>query len=41
MPAALEDSITGAAFMTLAEAVVKQVDRRNAEMAPTKRVEVR
>lgn len=41
MPAALEDSITGAAFMTLAEAVVKQVDRRNAEMAPTKRVEVK
>ena len=40
-PAALEDSVTGVAFMNLAEAVVKQVDRRNEEMAPTKRVEVK
>lgn len=30
-----EDSVTGQAFMQLAETLVHQVDRRNAEMAPT------
>lgn len=40
-PAALNDTETGAAFVRLAEAVVRQVDRRNAELAPTKRVEVK
>ncbi|MEG2594675.1 MAG: Mrp/NBP35 family ATP-binding protein, partial [Bacteroides sp.] len=35
-PVALnEDSITGRAFLSLAAAVVRQVDRRNVEMAPT------
>jgi ATP-binding protein involved in chromosome partitioning len=40
-PAALDDSATGLAFMTLADTVVKKVDKRNAEMAPTLRVEVK
>jgi hypothetical protein len=38
---ALGDSLTGNAFMNLAETVVRQVELRNAEMAPTKRVEVK
>ncbi len=40
-PAALNDSDTGLAFNTLAETVVAQVEKRNAEMAPTKRVEMK
>ena len=40
-PSALNDSETGSAFNRLAEAVVKQVEKRNAELAPTKRVEVK
>jgi len=40
-PAALEDNATGIAFRNLAEMVVKQVEIRNAELAPTKRVEVK
>ncbi|MDZ7633690.1 MAG: Mrp/NBP35 family ATP-binding protein [Bacteroidales bacterium] len=40
-PAALSDSGTGLAFNTLAETVVAQVEKRNAEMAPTKRVEMK
>lgn len=40
-PVALnEDSITGRAFLSLAAAVVRQVDRRNVEMAPTQIVEL-
>ncbi len=40
-PVALnEDSITGRAFLQLAAAMVRQVDRRNAEMVPTKIVEI-
>ncbi|MEG0037575.1 MULTISPECIES: Mrp/NBP35 family ATP-binding protein [Bacteroides] len=40
-PVALnEDSITGRAFLSLAAAVVRQVDRRNVEMAPTQIVEM-
>lgn len=36
-PVALdENSVTGRAFLQLAAAVVRQVDRRNVEMAPTK-----
>lgn len=35
-----EDSITGRAFLSLAAAVVRQVDRRNVEMAPTQIVEM-
>jgi hypothetical protein len=31
--------VTGRAFLQLAAAVVRQVDRRNMEMAPTKIVE--
>jgi ATP-binding protein involved in chromosome partitioning len=41
MPAALDDSATGLAFMALADTVVKRIDKRNEEMAPTKRVEVK
>jgi ATP-binding protein involved in chromosome partitioning len=40
-PAALDDSGTGLAFIALAERVVEQVEKRNAEMAPTKRVEMK
>jgi len=40
-PVALEDSVTGTAFMKLADAVVNHVEKRNAEIAPTKRVEIR
>lgn len=40
-PVALdEDSVTGRAFLSLAAGVVRQVDRRNVEMAPTKIVEM-
>ena len=40
-PVALnEDSVTGRAFLSLAAAVVRQVDRRNVEMAPTQIVEM-
>lgn len=41
IPSALNDSETGRAFNRLAEAVVKQVEKRNAELAPTQRVEVK
>ncbi len=40
-PVALGDSLTGNAFMNLADTVVRQVELRNAEMAPTKRVEIK
>ncbi|MDR0893001.1 MAG: Mrp/NBP35 family ATP-binding protein [Mediterranea sp.] len=40
-PVALdEDSVTGRAFLSLAAAMVRQVDRRNVEQAPTKIVEM-
>lgn len=39
-PAALGDTVTGVAFMNLAETIVRQVDKRNAESAPTNRVKV-
>ena len=40
-PVALdEDTVTGRAFLSLAVSVVRQVDRRNVEMAPTKIVEM-
>lgn len=35
-----EDSMIGRAFLSLAASVVRQVDRRNVEMAPTKIVEM-
>jgi ATP-binding protein involved in chromosome partitioning len=41
-PVALDtDSITGRAFMQLAAALVRQVDKRNIEAAPTKIVDVK
>jgi ATP-binding protein involved in chromosome partitioning len=40
-PAALNDSETGNAFIRVAEAVVRQVEKRNSEQAPTKRVEMK
>ncbi|MCU0459134.1 MAG: Mrp/NBP35 family ATP-binding protein [Bacteroidales bacterium] len=40
-PVALDDSPTGVAFMKLADTVMAQVEKRNAEMAPTKKVEVK
>ncbi|WP_373843717.1 P-loop NTPase, partial [Bacteroides heparinolyticus] len=40
-PVALdENSVTGRAFLQLAAAVVRQVDKRNVEIAPTQIVEV-
>ena len=40
-PAVLDgDSVTGRAFLSLAASVVRQVDRRNVEMAPTQIVEM-
>lgn len=40
-PAALEqESLLGIYFRTLATSIVEQVDRRNAEQAPTQRVEI-
>lgn len=40
VPVALdEDSLTGRAFIQLAEELIKQTDKRNAELAPTKIVE--
>lgn len=40
-PAALNDNETGTAFLNLAEEIVRQVGKRNQEMAPTKRVVVK
>ncbi|THG55449.1 Mrp/NBP35 family ATP-binding protein [Bacteroides faecichinchillae] len=41
-PVALDDqTVTGRAFLSLAASVVRQVDRRNVEMAPTQVVEMR
>lgn len=40
-PVALDEkTVTGKAFLKLAAAIVRQVDRRNMEQSPTKRVEV-
>ncbi len=39
-PIALQDSITGQAFMELADAVTEAVDRRNSTMPATQKVEV-
>lgn len=39
-PAALEDSITGNAFMALAEQLVKSVGQRNIEKGPTVKLEI-
>lgn len=39
-PAALDDSVTGLAFMSLAEEVVQKVNKRNQEIEPTKRLEI-
>jgi ATP-binding protein involved in chromosome partitioning len=41
IPVALGDKETGAAFMDLADAVVRQVEKRNAEQAPTKTVQMK
>lgn len=40
-PAALKDDEPGSAFLRLAEAIVIQVEKRNAGMAPTKTVEMK
>lgn len=42
VPVALnEDSITGHAFRSLAESLVEQVENRNKNLDPTRRVEVK
>ena len=40
MPVALEDSITGNAFMKLANELVKRVGQRNKEQGPTVKLEI-
>jgi ATP-binding protein involved in chromosome partitioning len=35
-----EDSVTGRAFLQLAASVVRQVDKRNVELAPTEVVKM-
>jgi ATP-binding protein involved in chromosome partitioning len=40
IPVALGDSITGNAFMTLAEELVKKVSQRNTEQGPTVKLEI-
>jgi ATP-binding protein involved in chromosome partitioning len=40
LPVALNDTITGNAFMSLAEELVKSVDRRNKEQSPTIKLEI-
>jgi ATP-binding protein involved in chromosome partitioning len=39
-PVALNDSVSGNAFMALAEEVVRKVELRNTEQAPTKKVQI-
>jgi ATP-binding protein involved in chromosome partitioning len=39
-PAALDDSITGRAFMSLADELIASVDKRNRDLRPTVKVEV-
>ena len=39
-PAALDDSVTGLAFMALAGEVIERVNKRNIEIGPTRRVEI-
>jgi ATP-binding protein involved in chromosome partitioning len=39
-PVALEDTVTGASFMTLATEVIKRVDERNKNLRPTIKVEI-
>lgn len=40
-PVALDDSMTGLAFMNLAEELEKQVDKRNREQQPTRKLEIK
>ena len=40
-PAALNDSITGSAFMSLAAELVKRVDERNKELKPTIKLQIK
>ena len=40
-PVALEDSVTGQSFMALAGEVVKKVDKRNKELKPTAKVQIK
>lgn len=40
-PVALNDSMTGLAFLNLAAEVVKRVDQRNREMMPTEKVKIK
>ncbi len=39
-PIALGDSVTGNAFMALAEELVKKVEQRNKEMGPTIKLQI-
>lgn len=41
VPVVLQNSVSGAAFMTLADRVVEAVDRRNSELPPTQKVEMK
>ncbi len=39
-PPALDDSVTGTAFMALADEVIERVNKRNSESEPTRKVEI-
>jgi ATP-binding protein involved in chromosome partitioning len=39
-PVALSDSITGNAFMNLADELIARVEQRNKEQRPTKKLEI-
>lgn len=41
MPVVLQNSVSGAAFMELADKVVAAIDRRNEELPPTQKVELK
>ena len=40
LPVALEDSVSGHAFMALADELIKKVDLRNAELEPTEKLQI-
>jgi hypothetical protein len=40
LPVALEDSVSGNAFMALADELIKKVDLRNAELEPTEKLQI-
>ena len=41
VPVVLQNSVSGAAFMSLADRVIEAVDRRNEQLPPTQKVEMK